>query len=69
MVGGLRILRWAGWPVAFLIFMLPLPAELDGTLSANLQTRATTVSSTYALQTLGVGAVRSGNVISVGHAR
>lgn len=66
MVGGLRSLRWAGWPVFFLIFMLPLPKELDGTLSASLQTQAT-ASSTYVLQTLGVGAVRSGNVISVGH--
>lgn len=66
MVGGLHCLRWAGWPAFFLIFMLPLPKELDGTLSASLQTQAT-ASSTYALQTLGVGAVRSGNVISVGH--
>jgi exosortase len=66
MVGGLRCMRWAGWPIAFLIFMLPLPAALDGTLSANLQAEAT-ASSTYLLQTVGVRAVRSGNVISVGH--
>ena len=65
MVGGLRSLRWAGWPIAFLIFMLPLPAILDSTLSANLQTGAT-ASSTYLLQAMGVGAVRSGSVISVG---
>ncbi len=65
MVGGLQCMRWAGRSVAFLIFMLPLPAVLDSTLSANLQTWAT-VSSTYVLQTVGVGAVRSGNVISVG---
>ena len=46
--------------------MLPLPKQLDGTLSANLQKQAT-ASSTYVLQTLGVSAVRSGSVISVGH--
>jgi exosortase len=66
MVGGMRSLRWAGWPIVFLIFMLPLPQQLDGTLSADLQTQAT-ASSTYVLQTIGVGAVRSGSVISVGH--
>jgi exosortase len=65
MVGGRRIMRWAGWAVAFLIFMLPLPGPLDGPLASNLQTGAT-IASTYVLQTVGVGAVRSGNVISVG---
>ena len=58
-------MRWAGWPIAFLTFMLPLPAALDGTLAANLQTEAT-ASSTFLLQTVGVGAVRTGSVISVG---
>jgi exosortase len=65
MVGGMRIMHWAGWPITFLIFMLPLPAALDSTLSASLQTEAT-ASSTFLLQTVGVGAVRSGSVISVG---
>jgi exosortase len=65
MVGGMRAIRWAGRSIAFLIFMLPLPAVLDSTLAANLQTVAC-ASSTYALQTVGVGAVRTGNVISVG---
>lgn len=65
MIGGLQCMRWAGRSIAFLIFMLPLPAVLDSTLAAHLQTWAT-VSSTYVLQTVGVGAVRTGNVISVG---
>ena len=23
MAGGLRVLRWSGWPIVFLVFMLP----------------------------------------------
>jgi len=65
MVGGMRILRWAGWSIVFLMFMLPLPGYLDDHLSANLQTGAA-ASSTYLLQAMGVGAVRTGSVISVG---
>jgi exosortase len=62
MVGGVGILRWAGWPIAFLIFMLPLPAFLDAHLSKNLQTAATE-ASTFLLQTVGIESRHVGNEI------
>jgi exosortase len=66
--GGRPALRWA-WPsIAFLVFMLPLPHRLEVALSQPLQ-RFATLGSTYALQTLGFGAVSEGNVILMDHAR
>jgi exosortase len=60
--GGWAALRWA-WPgVAFLMFMLHLPAGVDQWLAAPLQ-RVATAASTNALQTLGYFAVSEGNVI------
>jgi exosortase len=60
--GGWPALRWA-WPgVAFLLFMLHLPAGVDQWLAAPLQ-RVATLASTNALQTLGFFAVAEGNVI------
>ncbi len=64
MVGGLGVLRWAGWALLFLPFMLPMPAVMD-TISANLQAMATT-ASTFLLQTLGIAAIRDGNLVYVG---
>jgi exosortase len=61
-IGGRTALRWS-WPaVAFLIFMVPLPGFLATRLSDPLQ-RAATLCSTYVLQTIGIHAVSSGNVI------
>lgn len=61
-LGGWPALRWA-WPgVAFLLFMLHLPAGVDQFLAVPLQ-RVATVASTNALQTLGFFAVSEGNVI------
>src|SRR5262249_31078856 len=58
------LLRWA-WPaVVFLLFLLPLPYQVD-VLLANPLRRVATVCSTYALQTLGVPAVSQGNVILI----
>ena len=55
-VGGWTALRWA-WPgVAFLLFMLHLPAGVDLWLATPLR-RIATVASTNALQTLGFFAV------------
>ena len=61
--GGRAWLRCA-WPaIALLLFMFPVPASLGGTdLAGQLQTLAT-VSSTFALETLGVTVARDGNVI------
>lgn len=61
-LGGWTALRWA-WPgVAFLLFMLHLPAGVDQWLAAPLQ-RIATAASTNALQTFGFFAVSEGNVI------
>ncbi len=64
MVGGWRMLRWAGPAAAFLIFMFPLPWTLEQAILSPLQTLATKVS-TYGLQTLGFGAYRERNVIRI----
>ena len=64
-VGGWSMFRWAWAPIGFLIFMYPLPDEATRFLLGPLQTLATIVS-TYALQTLGLGAFREGNQITIG---
>jgi len=65
LVGGWGMFRWAWAPVAFLLFMYPLPDEATRYLLGPLQTLATIVS-TYALQTLGLDAYREGNQIILG---
>ena len=68
LAGGMQMLRWAGPPVAFLIFMYPLPDEATRYLLGPLQ-RLATMASTYALQTLGFEAFREGNQIVLGDSR
>lgn len=64
LVGGMRTIRWA-WPgLAFLFFMFPLPTALEISVLNRLQKLAT-YSSTFVLQTLGVSAFRSGNLITI----
>lgn len=64
LVGGLSTIRWA-WPaLAFVIFMFPLPSALEVTVLNQLQ-RLASIASTFVLQTIGVGAIRSGNLISI----
>ncbi len=65
LVGGWKMIRWAGPAVAFLIFMFPLPTVIDTRLLGPLQHIAT-VSSTYCLQTLGIAASSEGNRIEIG---
>lgn len=65
LAGGWSMFRWAWAPIAFLIFMYPLPDEATRYLLGPLQTLATIVS-TYALQTMGLDAFREGNQIVVG---
>src|SRR2546429_8775712 len=61
-LGGMKVLRWT-WPaIGFLIFMLPLPYQIEVGLAYPLQ-RLATLSSTYVLQTIGFGAIAEGNVI------
>jgi exosortase len=56
LLGGIPALQWS-WPaIAFLIFMMPLPYRLETALALPLQ-RVATVTSAYAMQTLGFPAV------------
>ncbi|HEY2827121.1 MAG TPA: exosortase/archaeosortase family protein [Pirellulales bacterium] len=63
--GGWPALRWAGAPLAFLVFMLPLPTAAERGLLNPLQHVATTMS-TYTLQTMGLDAFNEGNRILIG---
>lgn len=62
--GGWPALRWAAPAIGFLVFMIPLPQAIAGSMSATLQSIATD-ASTFALQTLGIPAVAHGNVIAL----
>lgn len=63
-VGGLPILRWAGSPLLFMLFMFPLPGFVMENVHKPLQTLMTW-TSTYALQTMGIDAFREGNTIQL----
>jgi exosortase len=63
--GGWPLCRQMGPAIGVLFFMLPLPYQLEGALSAPLQ-RLGTIVSTFMLQTLGLPAVSEGNVILLG---
>ncbi|MFM8891411.1 MAG: exosortase/archaeosortase family protein [Planctomycetia bacterium] len=65
LAGGWSGFRWGAMPIGFLIFMYPLPDEARRYLLGPLQVFATMVS-TFAIQTLGIDAVREGNQIIVG---
>ena len=63
--GGWRLLRRV-WPaIAYLVFMLPMPAKLDSALAQPLQRLATNVSHGV-LQLTGLWVISEGNVIHVG---
>jgi exosortase len=63
--GGWSVFRWAGAPLALLIFMYPLPDEAQRYITGPLQTFNTMVA-TFVLQTLGFDAFRDGNLIRLG---
>ena len=66
--GGTKVWRWA-WPaIGFLIFMLPLPFQIEVALAYPLQ-RLVTLASTYVLQTIGFAAIAEGNIIIMGDTR
>jgi exosortase len=68
LLGGWPALRWA-WPaVLFLLFMVPLPYQIQTSLAEPLRRLATT-ASTYALQTIGLPALAEGNVIRLNEVR
>ena len=66
LVGGFRTLRWAGPALGFLVFMFPLPGFMVDRILRPMQTMAT-ITSVYALQTLGVEVYRDGNRIELEH--
>jgi len=62
LTGGKPALHWS-WPaIAFLVFMVPLPYRMELMMGGPLQ-RIATISSTFALQTLGIPALADGTVI------
>ncbi len=63
-IGGFSMLRWAGPPLAFLVFMFPLPSKLESTVLWQLQ-RLAAISSTWTLQLLGIPALREGSKIAI----
>ena len=67
-VGGRPLLKRTGPAIAFLIFMIPLPYELERNVGQPLK-EAATASSTYLLQTLGQPAVQDGNLILIDEIR
>jgi exosortase len=67
-IGGRPLLQRT-WPaIAFLVFMIPLPYELERNVGQPLKVAAT-ASSTYLLQTLGQPAIRDGNLILIDEVR
>jgi exosortase len=64
LVGGYRMIRWAGPAILFLVFMFPLPTVLKENILGRLQ-RVATAASTYVMQTMGISAHREGNRIAV----
>ncbi|MCA9229120.1 MAG: exosortase/archaeosortase family protein [Planctomycetales bacterium] len=64
LVGGFAMLRWAGPPLGFLVFMFPLPSVIEGPILLTLQKMAA-MSSEWTLQLLGVPALRDGNRIMI----
>lgn len=64
LVGGFNTIRWAGPALAFLFFMFPFPTIFENMILLKLQTLAA-ICSTFVLQTLGVPAFRSVNVINI----
>jgi exosortase len=68
LLGGWAAWRWA-WPaILYLSFMIPLPYRLAISMSAPLQSLATT-TSTFIMQTIGLPALSEGNVIVLNEAR
>jgi exosortase len=68
LAGGWRGMKWA-WPaIVFLFFMIPLPGVMEAWLREPLQWIGTE-ASVWVIQTLGMPAMRSGNVINLLHAQ
>ncbi len=64
---GWEHLRLLAFPIAYLVFMIPVPAIVFNAITFPLQSVATSVA-TWMLQGVGVPVLREGNVISLPHA-
>ncbi len=62
MIGGWKLLRWAGPAVFFLVFMFPLSGKMERVFLDPLQ-RIAMRGGTYALQTTGIETYHVGNII------
>jgi exosortase len=62
LLGGGALARWAAPALAFLLFLVPLPASIETLLSQPLQSLATSMS-TWMLQCLGQPAIAEGTTI------
>lgn len=68
LLGGWPLARRCAPALAFLVFMVPLPYELERNVGEPLKTAAT-VGSTFLLQTLGQPALRDGSIILIDDVR
>ncbi len=64
LVGGWKLLRWAGPAVLFLAFMFPLSYKMERVFLDPLQ-RIAMIGGTYALQTTGIETYNMGNIIHI----
>ena len=62
--GGWSMLRWTWQSLVFLLFMIPLPYQVERMMGAELQNIAT-ICTTFLLQTLGQPAIAEGNRILI----
>ncbi len=62
LLGGGALARWAAPALAFLLFLVPLPASIETLLSQPMQAFATSMS-TWVLQCLGQSAIAEGTTI------
>jgi exosortase len=66
--GGTKFLRCIAPALGFLIFMIPLPYEIERNVGGPLKMIATQ-SSTFLLQTMGLPAIAEGNLILIDEVR
>jgi exosortase len=62
--GGRSMLSWTWQSLVFLLFIIPLPYQLERAMGAELQNIAT-ICTTFVLQTLGQPAIAEGNRILI----
>lgn len=67
-LGGSQVLRLLLFPIAFLIFMLPLPVPVFNQIAFPLQLVAARIA-TLTLDVLNIPVLREGNVINLAYAR